>query len=142
MGPSGGILPVGDGRARGRYQFGAKEPDVEADPGASSSGECRPSRFQREVSTPGNVVVLSCAPAVSPPLAGMCVYLRTRGKPMDVQAPRCAGLDAHKRTVVACVRVTTATGEVQQEVRTFGTMCVFPSAKNLASWAGVCPGNK
>jgi transposase len=27
-----------------------------------------------------------------------------------------------KRTVVACVRRTTAAGEVQQEVRTFGTM--------------------
>jgi transposase len=41
---------------------------------------------------------------------------------MDVQYQRCAGLDVHKRTVVACVRLTTAAGEVQQEVRTFGTM--------------------
>jgi transposase len=42
---------------------------------------------------------------------------------MDVQYQRCAGLDVHKRTVVACVRLTTAQGEVQQEVvRTFGTM--------------------
>lgn len=41
---------------------------------------------------------------------------------MDVQYQRCAGLDVHKRTVVACVRLMTARGEVQQEVRTFGTM--------------------
>ncbi len=41
---------------------------------------------------------------------------------MDVQYQRCAGLDVQKRTVVACVRLTTAQGEVQQEVRTFGTM--------------------
>jgi transposase len=41
---------------------------------------------------------------------------------MDVQLQRCAGLDVHKRTVVACVRLTTAEGAVQQEVRTFGTM--------------------
>jgi transposase len=41
---------------------------------------------------------------------------------MDVQSQRCAGLDVQKRTVVVCVRLTTAQGEVQQEVRTFGTM--------------------
>ncbi len=41
---------------------------------------------------------------------------------MDVQYQRCAGLVVHKRTVVACVRLTTAEGAVQQEVRTFGTM--------------------
>ena len=41
---------------------------------------------------------------------------------MDVQYQRCAGLDVHKRSVVACVRLTTAEGAVQQEVRTFGTM--------------------
>jgi transposase len=41
---------------------------------------------------------------------------------MDVQLQRCAGLDVHQRTVVACVRLTTAEGVVQQEVRTVGTM--------------------
>jgi len=41
---------------------------------------------------------------------------------MDVRYQRCAGLDVHKRTVVACVRLTTAEGGMQQEVRTFGTM--------------------
>ncbi len=41
---------------------------------------------------------------------------------MDVEYQRCAGLDVHKRTVVACVRLATAEGAVEQEVRTFGTM--------------------
>jgi hypothetical protein len=39
---------------------------------------------------------------------------------MDIIHARCAGLDVHKQTVVACVRVATA-GRVQHEVRTFAT---------------------
>ncbi len=39
---------------------------------------------------------------------------------MDVIHARCAGLDVHKKTVVACVRVTEP-GAVRHEVRTFGT---------------------
>jgi len=35
---------------------------------------------------------------------------------------RCAGLDVHRDTVAACVRVPGEGGERQQEVRTFGTM--------------------
>lgn len=34
----------------------------------------------------------------------------------------CAGLDVHKKTVVACVRRVTAGARVQKEVRTFATM--------------------
>ncbi len=34
---------------------------------------------------------------------------------------RCAGLDVHKKTVVACVLVTKQDGQVFEEVRTFGT---------------------
>jgi transposase len=34
---------------------------------------------------------------------------------------RCAGLDVHKKTVVACVLVTKQDGQVCQQVRTFGT---------------------
>ena len=34
---------------------------------------------------------------------------------------RCAGLDVHKKTVTACVRVPGPLGERHQEVRTFGT---------------------
>lgn len=39
---------------------------------------------------------------------------------MEVIYPRCAGLDVHKQTVVACVRVI-SDGKLQQEVRTFAT---------------------
>lgn len=39
---------------------------------------------------------------------------------MDVLYGRCAGLDVHKRQVVACVRIAAA-GAVQHDVRTFGT---------------------
>jgi hypothetical protein len=39
---------------------------------------------------------------------------------MDVMHARCAGLDVHKETVVACVRLV-IDGHVQREVRTFGT---------------------
>jgi transposase len=39
---------------------------------------------------------------------------------MDVIYPRCAGLDVHKQTVVACARVA-GNGPLLQEVRTFAT---------------------
>ena len=39
---------------------------------------------------------------------------------MEVMHPRCAGLDVHKDTVVACVRLA-ADRKVEQEVRTFRT---------------------
>jgi transposase len=39
---------------------------------------------------------------------------------MEVLYPRCAGLDVHKETVVACARVIQGR-QVQQEVQTFGT---------------------
>ncbi len=40
---------------------------------------------------------------------------------MRVIHEHCAGLDVHKKTVVACVLVTKQDGQVSQEVRTFGT---------------------
>jgi transposase len=39
---------------------------------------------------------------------------------MEVLYPRCAGLDVHQQTVVACARVASGS-TVHQEVRTFGT---------------------
>jgi transposase len=41
---------------------------------------------------------------------------------MDILYRCCAGLDVHKKTVVACVRRIDATGPARQEIRTFGTM--------------------
>jgi transposase len=41
---------------------------------------------------------------------------------MDVLIERCAGLDVHKRSVTACVRVLGKKGRVASETRLFGTM--------------------
>jgi transposase len=41
---------------------------------------------------------------------------------MDMIYDRCAGLDVHKKTVVACVRQLEPGGAVRREIRTFGTM--------------------
>lgn len=40
---------------------------------------------------------------------------------MDVMLERCAGLDVHKQTVTACIRIPGPGRERQQDVRTFGT---------------------
>ncbi|MEI7988167.1 MAG: IS110 family transposase [Chloroflexota bacterium] len=41
---------------------------------------------------------------------------------MKVEHKRCAGLDVHKKTVVAAIIVEDDTGRLYKEVRTFGTM--------------------
>jgi transposase len=41
---------------------------------------------------------------------------------MDVLYARCAGLDVHKKRVVACVLVTPERGAPNKMVRTFGTL--------------------
>ena len=41
---------------------------------------------------------------------------------MDIVVACCAGLDVHKKTVVACRRCLHGNGKVRKEVRTFGTM--------------------
>ena len=51
---------------------------------------------------------------------------------MQVVHARCAGLDVHKRTVVACVLLTQPDGTVERDVRTFGTMTADLLA--LADW--------
>ena len=40
---------------------------------------------------------------------------------MERLIERCCGLDVHKKTVTACVRVPGANGAREQHVRTFGT---------------------
>ena len=50
---------------------------------------------------------------------------------MEVLYPRCAGLDVHQQTVVACIRVA-AGSTVEQEVRTFGTATA--DLLTLADW--------
>src|SRR3954467_10281667 len=51
---------------------------------------------------------------------------------MDVLHRCCAGLDVHQKTVVACVRKISPSGEVEQSVRTFGTMT--DDLLELAGW--------
>jgi transposase len=51
---------------------------------------------------------------------------------MDRILDRCAGLDVHKKTVVACIRRTGPDGGVDSQVRTFGTMTADLLA--LADW--------
>ncbi len=41
---------------------------------------------------------------------------------MEVVYSRCAGLDVHKKTVVACVMVSGPKGQLDKEIRTFETM--------------------
>jgi len=41
---------------------------------------------------------------------------------METLYRRCAGLDVHKKTVVACVRILAEDGTLHEEVRRFGTM--------------------
>ena len=41
---------------------------------------------------------------------------------MDVTYSHCAGLDVHKKSVVACCLTPSPTGELVRETRTFGTM--------------------
>jgi len=50
---------------------------------------------------------------------------------MQVVYQRCAGLDVHKRTVVACVLLSQSNGAVVAQVRTFGAM-----TRDLAALSG------
>jgi transposase len=51
---------------------------------------------------------------------------------MDIVVARCAGLDVHKDTVVACVRTPGPDGQRAEQVRTYGTT----TAELLAMEAG------
>jgi transposase len=51
---------------------------------------------------------------------------------MDILHDRCAGLDLHKKTVVACVRAVDPDGHVRTRTRTFATMTA--DLLELADW--------
>jgi transposase len=55
---------------------------------------------------------------------------------VDTLYPCCAGLDVHKKNVVACVRRGAAGAAARQEVRTFSTMTADLLA--LADWLAEC----
>src|SRR5262245_31557476 len=82
-------------------------------------------------------------PSLSPPFLGEHAWQtvasvrcpRSGSRPeatMEAIYPRCAGLDIHKTTVVACVRRLDPAGRVHETVRTFGTMTAELLA--LADW--------
>jgi transposase len=57
---------------------------------------------------------------------------------MDILHTCCAGLDVHKKTVVACLRRVDAAGQVHEEIRTFGTMtCQLAALADWLAGAGV-----
>jgi transposase len=55
---------------------------------------------------------------------------------MHIMYERCAGLDVHKKTVVACVLTPDGQGSWSQEIRTFGTMTVDVLARS--DWLLAC----
>ena len=51
---------------------------------------------------------------------------------METVLPRCCGIDVHKKSLVACVRLLGPQGTITREVRTFGTMT--EDLRALAAW--------
>lgn len=51
---------------------------------------------------------------------------------LNVLYPRCAGLDVHKLTVVACLLLTAANGKVSKTIRTFATTTA--GLQSLCDW--------
>jgi transposase len=51
---------------------------------------------------------------------------------MQIIHTHCAGLDVHKKTVVACVRIVQADGTISRHIRTFGT--TTSELLNLVAW--------
>ena len=51
---------------------------------------------------------------------------------MQIVHTHCAGLDVHKKTVVACVRIVQADGTITRHIRTFGT--TTSELLNLVAW--------
>ena len=51
---------------------------------------------------------------------------------MEIVLPRCCGIDVHKKSLVACVRLLGPQGTVTRQVRTFGTMT--EELRQLAAW--------
>jgi transposase len=114
--PTGGADPLRTKRGamlgvrwhRGRYLLGAKSPTVSLTLGPWSTPDCRQSVRWTVEHVYENALNEVPSPAVLVEDA------------MEVLYPRCAGLDVHKKTVVASVRIATE-NKLVTEVRTFPT---------------------
>ena len=51
---------------------------------------------------------------------------------METLFQRVAGLDLHKKSIVACIRITDNQGRATESVRTFGTMT--DDLRDLSEW--------
>jgi transposase len=114
--------------APGREEFGARSPGMKRTVGACCARGVVPP-WRRATVSPNRKV---------DPLRHPTLAIRTRqwaregGARMQTVYARCAGLDVHKATVVACVLATRADGRVRREVRTFRTLTRDLEA--LAAW--------
>src|SRR5947209_3243354 len=93
---------------RGPTFVWCREPAQNMDPGAARHHTLLP--LANEESTPDNLFGFAAPPRLS---AALEVKMRRIFE-------RCAGLDVHARTVVACARTPGKRGQRQREVRTFG----------------------
>src|SRR5207253_6526697 len=92
----------------GRFVLAASNPYISWTRGSTSPPYCRLGRCAPEHASQTSMTWA----------ARRC--RRTLEAIMEVIYPRCAGLDVHKQTVVACVRIA-GDGPPLQEVRTFAT---------------------
>jgi hypothetical protein len=96
------------GRAATSASPGAAEPDYQWDAGASGTPDCC---WEHATSTLDDEA----------PAGGMACSRRTRRSEVDRFIERCAGLEVHKASVKACVRVPDGHGGRRSEIRTFRT---------------------
>jgi transposase len=106
-------------RHRGRFFLGAVKPVLKLDPGVLDHLSLSP----RVVSGPG---VRSLEFFCWTPTPATC-----EGGADGSLYPRCCGLDVHKETVVACLRLV-IDGKVVKELRTFSTTTA--SLMGLSAW--------
>jgi ribulose bisphosphate carboxylase small subunit len=76
--------------------------------------------------------VSTYAPLAAFPTSQSISEAERKQEAMQVIYEHCCGLDVHKKTVVACVVITSPDGQVQKQVRTFATTTA--SLLALADW--------
>ena len=72
------------------------------------------------------------APLTASSTSSLAREAERKPEAMQVLYERCCGLDVHKKTVVACVLITSPDGQVHKQVRTVATTTAGLLA--LADW--------